>query len=107
MQDAHIVKISTMANHPSDNLRMFKLVAKSKVPTVGLCMGDIGTPSRILAARFGAPLTYATFHPEGARAPGQLSFEQMKDVYHYDDINRETDVLGVIADPIGHSLSPL
>ena len=40
-------------------------------------------------------------------APGQLSFEHMTQVYRYDQINAETEVYGVVADPIGHSLSPL
>jgi len=102
-----VVKICTMANHPDDNLRMLSLVQGSKVPTVGLCMGDMGIPSRILCGRFGAPFTYATFHHERTLAPGQLSYAQMAEVYHYDRIDRETDVYGVIADPIGHSLSPL
>ncbi|MEX1224082.1 MAG: shikimate dehydrogenase, partial [Pirellulales bacterium] len=79
----------------------------SDLPTVGMCMGEMGTPSRILGGRFGAPFTYATFHHERALAPGQLSFQEMKDVYHYDAINRETNVYAVIGDPIGHSLSPL
>jgi 3-dehydroquinate dehydratase/shikimate dehydrogenase len=105
--DADVVKISTMANHPHDNLRMLRLVEQSPVPTVGICMGDIGTPSRLLAGRCGAPFTYATFHHERALAPGQLSFQQMNDVYRYDEINADTEVYGVIGDPIGHSLSPL
>lgn len=106
-QDPDIVKICTMANHPQDNLRMLRLVAQSEVPTVGFCMGDIGIPSRILAGKYGAPFSYATFHPERALAPGQLSFADMKNIYHYDSINAETQVYGVIADPVGHSLSPL
>jgi 3-dehydroquinate dehydratase/shikimate dehydrogenase len=69
-------------------------------------MGDMGTPSRILGPKFGAPFTYATFHHERALAPGQLSFQQMVEVYRHDAINPNTDVYGVIADPIGHSLSP-
>jgi 3-dehydroquinate dehydratase/shikimate dehydrogenase len=105
--DPDIVKICTMANRPSDNLRMLRLVRKSKLPTVGVCMGEMGIPSRILTGRFGAPFTYATFSDERALAPGQLSFEQMKAIYHYDEIDGETDVYGVIADPVGHSLSPL
>ena len=105
--DPDVVKICTMANHPHDNLRMLQLVQASKVPMVGLCMGDIGIPTRILAGRFGAPLTLATFHHERTLAPGQLSYQQMTDVYNYDRIGAETDVYGVIADPIGHSLSPL
>jgi 3-dehydroquinate dehydratase/shikimate dehydrogenase len=104
--DPDIVKFSTMANHPHDNLRMLELVRRAKVPTIGVCMGDIGTVSRILAGKFGAPFTYATFHHERVLAPGQLSFQQMSDIYHYDQINAETEVYGVIADPVGHSLSP-
>ena len=105
--DADVVKIATMANRPSDNVRMLELVKSADVPTVGMCMGDIGTPSRILGARFGAPFTYATFHHERTLAPGQLSFQQMTDIYGYEAIGPDTDVYGVIADPVGHSLSPV
>lgn len=105
-KDADVVKIATMAQHPGDNIRMLELVRDSEAPTVGMCMGDIGTPSRILCAKFGAPFTYATFHHERALAPGQLSFQQMMEIYRYPRIGEDTAVFGVIADPIGHSLSP-
>lgn len=105
--DPDIVKICTMANHPQDCLRMLELVRKSELPMVGLCMGEMGLPARVLAGRFGAPFTYATFHHERAMAPGQPSFEQMRDSYRYEQIDAQTDVYGVIADPVGHSLSPL
>ncbi len=105
--DPDVIKICTMANSPHDNVRMMRLVASAKIPTVGFCMGEIGTPSRILAAKFGAPFTYAAFQQKSAVAPGQLGYEEMRDLYRYDEINRETDVFGVIADPVGHSLSPL
>lgn len=104
--DADVVKITTMAQQPHDNLRMLEMVKQADLPTVGMCMGDIGTPSRILLAKYGAPFTYATFHHERALAPGQLAFDQMKEVYHYDSINADTALFGVIADPIAHSLSP-
>jgi 3-dehydroquinate dehydratase/shikimate dehydrogenase len=105
--DPDIVKVATTANHPRDNVRILQLISESEIPTVAICMGDMGIPSRILAGKFRAPFTYATFQKERAVAPGQLSFEEMRDVYHYDDINMETEVYGVIADPIGHSLSPV
>src|SRR3972149_5205914 len=104
--DADSVKIATMANQPHDNLRVLEMMQESDMPTIGMCMGDIGTPSRILGAKFGAPFTYATFHHERVLAPGQLSFDQMVKVYRHEAINRDTAVYGVIADPIGHSLSP-
>jgi 3-dehydroquinate dehydratase / shikimate dehydrogenase len=105
--DADIVKLATLANHPHDNLRMLRLVRESKVPTVGFCMGDVGTPSRLLAGRFGSPFTYATFHHERTLAPGQLSFQQMREIYRYDEVTPETELYGVIGDPIAHSMSPL
>ena len=105
--DADIVKVATTANSPHDNVRMLSLISESEVPTVAMCMGDMGIPSRILAGKFGAPFSYATFHKERALAPGQLSFQEMKDIYHYDQIDLDTQVYGVIADPIGHSLSPI
>lgn len=105
--DPDIVKICTMANHPCDNLRMLELTRRSETPMIGLCMGDIGAPTRILAGKFGAPFGYATFHHERALAPGQLSFQQMTETYHYDRIDADTEVYGVIADPVGHSLGPL
>lgn len=105
--DPDIVKIVTMANSPVDNIRLLKLVSESKVPTIGFCMGEYGIVSRILCGRYGAPFTYATFSKERVMAPGQLSFEEMKKLYRYDNINAETAVFGVLGDPIAHSWSPI
>ena len=105
--DADIVKIATMANHPTDNLRMLEMVQASRVPTVGLCMGEIGVPTRILGGRAGAPFTYATFNEDRVLAPGQIGWQQMRDIYRYDSITRATRIYGVVADPVAHSLSPV
>lgn len=105
--DADVVKIVTMANSPADNVRMLQLVRGAAIPTVGFCMGEFGIPSRILTGRYGAPFTYATFHRDRQMAPGQLTFDDMRDIYRYDQINQETGIFGVVADPVAHSLSPL
>ena len=105
--DADIVKIATMSNHPSDNLRMLEMVQAATVPTIGICMGDIGMPTRVLTGRSGAPFTYATFHEDRLLAPGQIGWRQMRDVYRYDQIGAATRIYGVVADPVGHSLSPV
>ncbi|MFM8378157.1 MAG: shikimate dehydrogenase [Planctomycetia bacterium] len=105
--DADIVKIATMANHPTDNLRMLDMVRASKVPTVGICMGDIGVPTRVLAGRAGAPFTFATFQDDRLLAPGQIGWRQMRDVYRYESITPKTKIYGVVADPVAHSLSPV
>ena len=104
--NADVVKIATMAHSPHDNLRLMRLMRASRVPTVAFCMGEFGQASRILAGKFGAPFTYSTFHAERTMAPGQLSYQQMKETYRYEKIDYQTEVYGVIADPIAHSLSP-
>lgn len=105
--DPDIIKLATMANSPLDTLRMMKLAKESAIPMIGLCMGEMGTPTRILTGRMGAPFTYATFHQERSMAPGQLSYKQMEETYQYDQIDKDYEVFGVIADPVGHSLSPI
>lgn len=106
-QDADVVKIAVTAQSIFDNLRVLKLMRNAKKPTVAFCMGDLGWPSRILGAKYGAPFTYAAFNRERGIAPGILSYEDLKKVYHYPRIKASTRVFGVIGDPIGHSLSPL
>ena len=59
------------------------------------------------SAQLGAPFTYAAFSPDREVAPGQLSFQDMKEIYNYESIDADTQLFGVIGDPIGHSLSPL
>ena len=105
--DADVVKIAAMANHPTDNLRMLQMVHASRLPTVGICMGDIGAPTRILGGRYGAPFTYATFNDDRVLAPGQIGWRQMREMYRYDSITAATRIYGVVADPVGHSLSPV
>jgi 3-dehydroquinate dehydratase/shikimate dehydrogenase len=104
--DADVVKIATMANHPTDNLRMLELVKAALVPTVGICMGEMGVPTRILASRAGAPFSFATFNDERALAPGQIGWLKMRDSYRSESIHKGTRIYGVVADPVAHSLSP-
>jgi 3-dehydroquinate dehydratase/shikimate dehydrogenase len=106
-QDADVLKIAVRAERPQDNWRVLRLMKKARKPTIALCLGDYGMPSRLLGAKFGAPFTYAAFNKERGIAPGILSFEEMKEVFHYDAMNKETKVFAVIGDPIAQSLSPV
>lgn len=106
-EDADIVKIATMANSFDDNLRMFRLIRDAKIPTIGICMGEVGMITRLLAHRFGAPFTYATYSTDRKMAPGQLNWKEMSGMYDVRNIDDQTQLFGVIADPVGHSYSPL
>lgn len=105
--DPDVIKLTTMANSSYDCVRMLDLVQHAKIPTVGFCMGEFGRMTRILCGKFGAPFSYSTFSKERELAPGQFSFQEMQDIYHFDEINRQTNAFAVLGDPVGHSLSPL
>ncbi|MBS0208397.1 MAG: shikimate dehydrogenase [Planctomycetes bacterium] len=106
-RDADIVKLATLAQSTHDAFRMLDLVGHSAMPTVGLCMGELGTPTRLLAERWSAPFTYAALDGDAPPAPGQLSYHQMRDLYHEQVLDATTELFGVIGDPIAHSRSPL
>lgn len=105
--DPDVIKIVTMANCPADNVRVLEMLQAADVPTVGFCMGEFGTISRILCGRYGAPFTYAGFSREREMAPGQLTLAQTRNLYRYNKNTKQTKVFGVIGDPIAHSQSPL
>lgn len=105
--DPDIVKIATMANSFSDNVRMIDMVKNAKVPTIGICMGEVGIVTRVLANRFGSPFTYAAFSQDKEVAPGQISWKDMSSLYNYENITENTKLYGVVADPVAHSYSPL
>ena len=97
------IKFAAQCDSLADSLRLLRL-ARGRRNVIAVPMGDVATPARILALREGSALAYAPV--EAATAPGQVSLENMKNLYRADKLNRQTRVYGVIGDPIAHSLSP-
>ncbi len=100
---ADAVKIATQCRSYADSLRVLAL-ATGRGDLIAVPMGDAGLPARVLTLRQGSPLAYAAAGE--ATAPGQLTVEEMKDLYRADKLDRRTRVYGVIGEPVGHSLSP-
>src|SRR6266576_2322879 len=98
------VKIAVEARTIHDSIRLMRLARSSK-SFVAVPMGEAGLPARILALREGSALAYASV--AAATAPGQVSLDDMKNLYRAHALTRGTRVYGVIGDPVGHSLSPL
>jgi len=101
-----VPKLVYTANHINDCFEEFDLLRNSSGDRVVFCMGEAGLISRILAKKLGSFVTFASINAEAATAPGQLTIEQLKGLYRYDSIDSDTEFFGVIADPVGHSLSP-
>lgn len=101
-----IPKLVYTANHINDCFEVFDLLNQAESECIALCMGEAGLISRILAKKLGGFLTFASIDENKATAPGQLTVEQFRNLYRCDEINADTELFGVIADPVGHSLSP-
>ncbi|MFW6189927.1 MAG: shikimate dehydrogenase [Planctomycetota bacterium] len=105
---ADVAKIAARAEDICDVAPLFGLLQRrgERVPLIALAMGEAGVASRILAGKFGAFLTFAS-RAEGAEsAPGQVPAEEMVEMYRFPRINPRTEVYGVVADPVAHSMSP-
>ena len=71
---ADVVKIAVTANHILDTVPVLRLLRAARVPTIALSMGERGLLTRILAPKFGAFLTYASFDSdEGSPPPARRS----------------------------------
>lgn len=101
-----VMKIVWRARSLRDNIEAFEIIEQRHRPTVALCMGEEGLPSRVLAKKFGALLTYVAVESGAGTAPGQPTVEQIKSLYRWDAIDAATKVYGVIGHPVGHSISP-
>jgi len=98
---AAVIKIAITATRLSDALTLLPIAAEGNA--VVIAMGDAGLPSRLLAARFGSPWTYAG----SAVAPGQIPASRMLDEFRFRTIGAGTAIHGVVGNNVLHSLSPV
>jgi 3-dehydroquinate dehydratase / shikimate dehydrogenase len=98
------IKVAGEARTVADSMRLLRFAAGVR-NRVTVPMGEVGLPARLLALREGSALAYAPV--AAATAPGQVSLQEMTHLYRAHALNRQTQVFGVIGDPIAHSLSPL
>jgi 3-dehydroquinate dehydratase type I len=72
-----LAKVVTTATSADDNLTTLTLCADAPGKVISFCMGELGTVSRVVSMRLGAPLAYSSI-PNEAVAPGQLSVSTMR-----------------------------
>ena len=106
---ARVVKIAVQANDIVDCLPVFQLLDRARSEgreVIAIAMGNAGLPTRILGPSRGAFLTYAALQEESATAPGQITAQKLRSVYHVDKIDRDTMICGLVGRPVMHSVSP-
>lgn len=103
---AAVPKLVCTAGHINDCFAAFDLLREADGDCIVLCMGQAGLVSRVLAKKLGGLVTFASLDEASGTAPGQVTLDAFKRLYHHDSMDRDTELFGVIADPVGHSLSP-
>src|ERR1700674_415619 len=105
---ADFYKLVTTATTLYDNVAMMKFLEKQsdKHSLIGLCMGEQGIISRVLGVRAGSVFTFAALSPDEKTAPGQVTAQELRNVYRIEQVDAATRVYGVAGDPVVHSLSP-
>jgi len=105
---ADVVKIAVKATDIVQTVPVLALLERhaGQTPLIALSMGEEGIATRILAGKFGAYLSYACLHTERRSADGQVPYEEMEGLYRFSRIDSSTELYGVVANPVAHSMSP-
>src|ERR1041385_2524173 len=105
---ADFYKLVSTATSLHDNVLMMKFLERASHDhsIVGLCMGEQGVISRVLALRAGSAFTFAAATVGEETGPGQIAAKTLRDVYRIEQVDAATKVYGVAGDPVSHSLSP-
>jgi 3-dehydroquinate dehydratase / shikimate dehydrogenase len=101
-----VAKLAWTARTVRDCVEAFQLLDVRAKPTITICMGEAGQISRILPKKFGAFASFASLDAQSATAPGQVTISDLKQLYRWDKINKNTKVFGVVGSPVAHSMSP-
>jgi len=102
-----VVKIAHRARTVRDNIELFDLLRGRRKPMIALAMGDTGLMSRVLAAKFGAFMTFTSLREGSETARGQPTLADLLGMYRFRSIGEHTKVVGVMGWPIAQSMSPL
>jgi 3-dehydroquinate dehydratase/shikimate dehydrogenase len=101
-----IAKLVYMADHINHCFEAFDVLHARESDAIVLCMGQAGMVTRILAPKLGGFLTFASLDADSATASGQMTVTQYRTQYCPETMDQDTALYGIIADPVGHSMSP-
>ena len=106
---AAVHKIVTRANTITDSLAIFTLLERARregTRLIAIAMGQAGISTRVLGPSRGSFLTYGSLASGKESAEGQLTCEELIDLYRIRRLSRGTSMTGIIGSPVAHSASP-
>jgi 3-dehydroquinate dehydratase/shikimate dehydrogenase len=111
LYEGDVTKLVATATSTEEALRWLRFLATTR-GVVGHCMGAKGGFTRVLAAIFGSPFTYAaparmTGEPApGPSAPGQIPVDELLGWMPPGGANQETAIFAVVGRHVARSASP-
>ncbi len=101
-------KAAVTVNGCAELLELLRAAERTRdLPKILVGMGEAGFATRVLAARIGSSLCYASPADGPAAAPGHVDPRVLAGLYRFKSIGASTAVFGVAGNPVGHSLSPV
>ncbi len=109
VSETEVGKIAVQANDITDTIGLWNLLKRANDEgkrIIPIAMGEAGKWTRILGPAHGAFMTYAALETGGETAPGQISVEDMADVFRVKELDENTSVYGIVAGNTSYSVSP-
>jgi 3-dehydroquinate dehydratase/shikimate dehydrogenase len=103
MEGADILKLACFCKNSTEALGLLNFRHAMTKPYILIAMGPLGQFTRILAKALGSEISYACC-PENIMAPGQLSIDDMNNIYRYRTISTKTHFYGLIGQPVDKSI---
>lgn len=102
------IKIAVGTNDIADTISVWKYFQKTRPEknVIPIAMGEAGKWTRILGLAHGAFMTYASLESGGETAPGQISADDLIDLYRVKELDKATGVYGIIGGNTSYSVSP-
>ena len=100
---ADIYKVGILVNNSIEALSVLKFIKNQSGNNVAVvAMGDFGSFVRVVSRMYNNRISYA--YVDKKSAPGQISIEELANIYNYKNINADTKIYALIGYPIDQSL---
>jgi 3-dehydroquinate dehydratase/shikimate dehydrogenase len=106
--NADVIKIALSPHNHVETLKLLLLCKKlvsEKLKVCVLGMGEYGIPTRVLGPVVGNTYVYSAFDEKTAAAPGQVTYTELLETYHYKFLNPDTRIFALIGHPLTTSKS--
>lgn len=108
-QKNEIPKIAVQTADITDTIPIWNLLKRAKSENqkiIPIAMGEAGKWTRILGLAHGALLTYAALDSTSETAPGQVSAQDLIEVYRAQALDENTSIYGILGSNTSVSMSP-